>query len=53
MAGTHKKGTTDADGDGKMGGSLPEKVDPRVAALEKEVEAIWNVMRRNGWTLPK
>ena len=51
MTGTHKKGTTDADGSGKMGGSLPEKPDDRIARLESEIAEIKETMRRNGWTV--
>lgn len=52
MPGTHKKGTNDADGDGKKGGSLPEtKADKRVESLESDVAAIKALMRANGWTV--
>lgn len=50
MAGTHKKGTNDADGDGAKGGSLPEKLEDRVGKLEQEVADLRALMRRNGWT---
>lgn len=51
MAGMHKKGTTDADGSGKMGGSLPEKAEDRTARLENEIAELKELMRRNGWTV--
>lgn len=50
MAGLHKKGTNDADADGEKGGSLPEKVEDRVAKLEADVGKMKATMRRNGWT---
>lgn len=50
MAGTHKKGTTDADGNGKQGGSLPESVEDRVAKLEAELAMIRKLARANGWS---
>lgn len=50
MAGTHKKGSTDADGDGKKGGSLPEKLEDRVAKLEADVNALRELARVNGWS---
>lgn len=50
MAGTHKKGTTDADGDGKQGGSLPAKLEDRVAKLEADVAALRELARVNGWS---
>lgn len=50
MAGTHRKGTNDADGSGAKGGSLPEAVEDRVAKLEGEVAHLKALMRRNGWT---
>ena len=53
MAGTHKKGTTDADASGKMGGSLPEKADDRIARLEDELARLKALMRANGWTVPE
>ncbi len=34
MAGKHPKGTNDADGDGKKGGSLPEKLTPDEEAAQ-------------------
>ena len=47
MAGKSVKGTNDADGDGKKGGSLKltdlDKLERRVAKLEKLATA-------NGWT---
>jgi hypothetical protein len=47
MAGKAVKGTNDADGDGKKGGSLPlsetDKLERRVARLEE-------LARANGWT---
>lgn len=52
MAGVHKKGTTDADGNGKMGGSLPES-DTRLARVERELASLKALMRANGWSLPK
>lgn len=51
MPGTHKKGTNDADGDGKKGGSLPEKTDSRVERLESEISALKDLMRANGWSV--
>lgn len=51
MAGTHKKGTVDADGSGKMGGSLPESADKRLDRVEKELAELKAIMRRNGWTV--
>lgn len=51
MAGMHKKGTLDADGSGKMGGSLPEKIGERVSRLEDEIASLKELMRRNGWTV--
>ena len=48
MAGTHKKGTNDADGNGEKGGSLPEK-----KSLEQRVDLIIEVLERNGISLPK
>lgn len=37
MPGKHKHGTNDADGDGKKGGSLPEKLTPdEEAALARQ-----------------
>lgn len=51
MAGTHKKGTNDADSNGKKGGSLPAKIDTRVAKLEDEIAELKALMRRNGWTV--
>lgn len=50
MAGQHTKGTNDADGDGKKGGSLPET---DVSKLEKRVDLIVGVLKANGLTLPK
>lgn len=50
MAGTHKPGTNDADGDGKKGGSRPESVEDRLSKLESEIAALRALMRRNGWT---
>lgn len=50
MAGTHKKGTNDADGDGKQGGSLPAKLEDRVALLENHVAALRALARANGWS---
>ncbi len=47
MAGKAVKGTNDADGDGKKGGSLPlsdlDKLEKRVSALEE-------LARANGWS---
>ncbi len=47
MPGKAVKGTNDADGDGKKGGSLPvtehDKLEKRVAVLEE-------LARANGWT---
>ena len=47
MAGKAVKGTNDADGDGKKGGSLPltelDKLEKRVARLEA-------LARANGWS---
>ena len=47
MAGKAVKGTNDADGDGKKGGSLQlsdlDKLEKRVAKLE-------NLARANGWS---
>jgi hypothetical protein len=47
MAGKTQKGTTDHDGDGKMGGSKPlteiDKLEKRVAKLEA-------LARANGWS---
>lgn len=50
MPGTHKKGTNDADGNGEKGGSLPEKLEARVAKLEDNVAEMKALMRRNGWS---
>lgn len=50
MPGTHKKGTNDADGNGKKGGSLPEKLEGRVAKLEKDLAALRALARANGWS---
>lgn len=50
MPGQHRKGTNDADGDGKKGGSLPET---DVSKLQKRVDLIVETMKANGWTLPK
>lgn len=50
MAGTHKKGTTDADGNGKQGGSLPEAIPARVSKLEEEVARLRELARLNGWS---
>lgn len=50
MAGTHKKGTTDADGNGKQGGSLPEGLEERVAKLEAELSNMRKLARINGWS---
>lgn len=50
MTGTHKKGTNDADGNGKQGGSLPESPAARLALLEKQFAAFRALARRNGWT---
>jgi hypothetical protein len=50
VAGTHKKGTNDADGDGKQGGSLPGKLEDRVAKLETELAAFRDLARANGWS---
>lgn len=50
MAGTHRKGTNDADGSGAKGGSRPVDTDKRLAKLEAEIDAIKALMRRNGWT---
>lgn len=44
----HRKGTTDHDGDGAMGGSLS-----RVDVLERQVAILIAVIKRNGITLPK
>lgn len=47
MGGKMVKGTNDADGDGKKGGSLPlsdlDKLEKRVAKLEE-------LARLNGWS---
>lgn len=51
MAGTHKKGTVDADASGKMGGSLPVKPEDRIARLEDEIGRLKALMRVNGWTV--
>ena len=51
MAGTHRKGTNDADGDGAKGGSLPEKPDVRIERLEDGLAEIKAIMRANGWTV--
>lgn len=51
MAGRSRKGTTDADGDGEMGGSLPQRMEERVARLEDRVAYLAALMRRNGWTM--
>ena len=40
MAGTHRKGTNDADGDGAKGGSLPEATVDRLAKLESEMASL-------------
>lgn len=48
MAGVHPKGTNDADGDGKKGGSLPEK-----RPLEERFAMLLDICRANGWSLPK
>lgn len=53
MAGTHRKGTNDADGNGAKGGSRPEADDDRLTKLEAEVDALKALMRCNGWTVPK
>jgi len=51
MPGTHKKGTNDADGNGKKGGSLPEaKPSPTVVDLQQQIDDLKDLMRRNGWT---
>ena len=52
MPGKHTKGTNDADSNGKKGGSLPE--EPKAAKardLGKEIDAIKDLMRRNGWSV--
>lgn len=63
MPGTHKKGTNDADSDGKKGGSLPEVVEPVAVSAGKvepvvkardfgaEIDGLKDLMRRNGWTV--
>ena len=51
MPGTHKKGTNDADDNGKKGGSLPEEMEARVARLEEANAELRETMRRNGWTV--
>lgn len=43
-----KKGTNDADADGKKGGSLPDKL-----SLEERMKLVAETMKANGWTLPK
>lgn len=48
MAGTHKKGTNDADGSGEKGGSLPEKKSDA-----ERIDMIVELLERNGLTLPK
>lgn len=48
MPGTHKKGTNDADSDGKKGGSLPEA---KARDFGKEIDDIKDLMRRNGWSV--
>jgi hypothetical protein len=50
MAGTHRKGSTDADGNGKQGGSLPKAIPARVAKLEEEVACLRELARLNGWS---
>ncbi len=50
MAGTHKKGSNDADGNGKQGGSLPEKLEDRVVKLEADIAALRELARVNGWS---
>jgi hypothetical protein len=45
-----RKGTTDHDGDGHKGGSLPLGADDRILRLEAEVEHLKALMRRNGWS---
>ena len=53
MPGTHKKGTNDADGNGKKGGSLPEAKpdEPKARDFGKEIDGLKELMRRNGWTV--
>lgn len=51
MLSRFRKGTTDHDGDGRMGGSLPEDLEKRLAKLEQALERCEEVMRRNGWSL--
>lgn len=50
MAGTHRKGSMDADGNGKRGGSLPEAIPDRVAKLEEDLAHLRELARLNGWT---
>lgn len=50
MAGQHPKGTNDADGDGKKGGSLPET---ELSKLQNRVDLLVEMVKANGWTLPK
>jgi hypothetical protein len=47
MAGKAVKGTNDADGDGKKGGSLPLSDTDK---LERRVKALEEAARLNGWT---
>lgn len=47
MSGKAVKGTNDADGDGKKGGSLPLTA---VDKLEKRVKALEDLARANGWS---
>jgi len=53
MAGVAKKGTNDADGNGKKGGSnKQDSVEGRLARLEKDNERLRAIMERNGMSFP-
>ena len=50
MPGTHKKGTNDADANGKKGGSLPEAKKVTLESLQEQLDDMKAIMKRNGWS---